>query len=740
VGSLSFDLARQSTLLLVPVAIIVAILAYRRTVPRVSGAARRTLTILRGLGLLLLLFGLCEPVVVFTSEEVARPVVALLVDASRSMEIADAPAEGAPPVSRRAAATRLVTEGGLEQELSRRYTVVPYLFGQETVAGTDWSADIGPAADGTDLAGALAVGRQAGAVDAIVLLTDGVRTAGGDPVSAARGLGRPVFTVGFGDPSPQRDLAVASVLASEVVYSGVPSPVVANLRGLGFRGAEVEVLLREGDRVLARETVRFPEGSEVAEVRFVPALDGDGLHRLTVAMPSMQGEITTENNAQSVAVKVLHKKIEVLLFFGRPEFDLAFMRRALAADEGIRVDAWFTDARGVLRRAAGAKAPPAAGVTEETLFAYDLVVIGNPSATVFQSLSPQLLGRFLERREGALLLLAGDQGLQGVPEPLWPHLPVARAERGPSLLAGPVVSRLTLEGENHPLTRLLSDAEENRALWASLPPLSGIANVGRPRPDAQVLASGTPPGAAAGGSDASRPLLVLSRRAGGRVLLAAGRGLWRWEFLTWGAGRSGDAPARLWASAVRWLVSREEFKRIEVRPETPAFRRGERVRFFARVLDESYRPVEGAGLRVTLSRSDDPAFTREVALSASGTPGEYRGAVTNLAPGLYRYRGEASRAGLSLGADKGDFVVSERSPEFEQTAMDQEILRAIADVSGGRFLPASEYRSGALGIELPDRKREVRREIPLWNHPALYLAIVGLFVTEWFLRKRRDLP
>jgi hypothetical protein len=71
--------------------------------------------------------------------------------------------------------------------------------------------------------------------------------------------------------------------------------------------------------------------------------------------------------------------------------------------------------------------------------------------------------------------------------------------------------------------------------------------------------------------------------------------------------------------------------------------------------------------------------------------------------------------------------------------MDEETLRGMASVSGGRYLHASEYRRGALGIEIPEGTRAVRREIALWNHPALYAGIVGLLVSEWFVRKRRGL-
>jgi len=748
VSGFALTLSGKAALFLVPLALLAAYFAYRRTTPAVAGPLRARLTALRAAALLLLVAALCEPVAVLTREVRGRPVVALLLDASRSMEIADVPAAGGSRGARRDAAIGLLEGGGLQSDLAERNTVVPFLFGGESVAGADSKTDLGGLADATDLAAALGGARQAGDVDAVVIVSDGVRTAGGDPVAAARAFGHPVFAIGVGDPAPAKDLAVTGILASEVVYAGVPSPIVATLRGRGLRGQRFEALLEENGAVLARDSVRFPEGSEVAEVRFRPSLDGEGVRRLTVRLPTLPDEATAENNAQSVAVKLLKKKIGVLVLFGRPEYDMAFVRRALAAEEGIEVDAWFADATGTLRKGAGAHAPPAGAISEEVLYRYDAVVLGAPSSAVFRQLSPRLLASFVERREGALVVIAGDQGFRGIPPEVWPLLPAAPpSERGAPLATRPVVAALSIEGEGHPLTRLLPEADANRALWRSLPPLAGVAALGEPRADAVILAYGRERAAAAPSADpaaetgvtSGAPLLLISRR-GGRALLVAGRGVWRWEFLTWGAGRSGDAPAHLWGNAIRWLVSRDEFKRTEVRPEAPSFRRGERVRFFARVLDENYRPVDDAALRVTLTRADDSTFSAEVSLASSGVPGEYRGAAADLAPGLYRFRGDASRQGLSLGSDKGEVVVSERSPEFEETTMDEATLRAMADASGGRYVSLADYKGGALGIDLPERTRDVRREIPLWNHPLLFLAMVGLFVTEWWVRKRRDLP
>lgn len=735
--------------ILIPFVLAAAFYAYHRTIPAVRGGARTLLTALRALALVLLLAAILEPVAVFTNQERSRPVVAVLVDASRSMQIADAggggsgaSGDGGAAVTRAAAARAVLRDAGLLASLERRYKVVPFLFGDGATQSADLDADLGARAEGTDIASALAGARQAGALDGVVVVSDGVRTSGADPVSAARELGKPVFAIGVGDPRPKKDLAVSGVLASDAVYAGTPSPVVATLRGLGMRGESVEVVLEENGTVLARQTVAFPEGSEIAETRFTPVFEREGIHRPVVRVPAAPGEVTIENNARDFALKVLKKKIEVLLLFGRPEHDLAFLRRALAAEEGIAVDAWFSDREGRLRKGGGERTPPAGALTEETLFAYDAVVIGALTPDLFRALPAALLRGYVERRAGSLVVLPGDAGFQALPRDLWAILPAAPspagAGTGASVAAGPLRVGLSLEGEHHPLTRLVPDVAANRAFWAGLPPLSGAALAGAPRPDADLLVTGARAPEEPGGPG-SAPILLLSNQDRARVLMVCGRGVWRWEFLTAGVGRSGEPVARLWGNAVRWLVSRDEFKRTEVRPEAPSYRRGQRVRFLARVLDDAYTPVDDATLRVTLTRPDDPAFSREISLSSSGSPGEYRGAVEDLAPGEYRYRAAADRSGIALGADDGEVVVTERSVEFEATAMDEETLRAMATVSGGRYVAAPDYSEDALGVELPESLREVKREIALWNHPILYVSIVGLFVAEWFLRKRRGL-
>src|SRR5207244_9007968 len=107
----------------------------------------------------------------------------------------------------------------------------------------------------------------------IVVLSDGGNNAGEDPVAAAgRAAERrvPVYTVGIGDPTPPRDLSVASLLVDDVVRKGDQVPVFVGLKHSGWGSHRTPLPGLSGrvsgttvQRVTARVTLR-EDGREVA--------------------------------------------------------------------------------------------------------------------------------------------------------------------------------------------------------------------------------------------------------------------------------------------------------------------------------------------------------------------------------------------------------------------------------------------------------------------------------------------
>ncbi len=167
-------------------------LAYARVAIRLTPRQRFTLTGLRALTLLLIVFFLLRPVVFVQATGARDGLVAVLVDVSRSMRLAD---EGSPRIEQ---ARELATT--LQKQISGDFRTELFSFG-ETLERTD-AARLSANARRSDLSGALAalVDRYRGQrLAGVVVLSDGGDTSTTE-AGTMESLGVPVFTVGVGRP------------------------------------------------------------------------------------------------------------------------------------------------------------------------------------------------------------------------------------------------------------------------------------------------------------------------------------------------------------------------------------------------------------------------------------------------------------------------------------------------------------------------------------------------------------
>ncbi|MBN1825579.1 MAG: hypothetical protein JW958_04870 [Candidatus Eisenbacteria bacterium] len=709
-------------------ALLAAVWAYRRTIPPVSAPVRRLLGALRFASTALLLALLFDPLLTVSREETLRPAVAVLLDRSASMGIVDG--EGGP---RRLAADRALREepAAVLEKLERRYEVVRYGF---SGALHPWEEE--GEGDATDLSRAVEEAVEAEwerGLDGIVLLSDGAVNAGRDPVRVAEEAGVPIFPIPIGDPEAVRDLSIRQALANRLVYANSRVAAEVTIRAQGFAGESVPVSIREGDREVARDTVRFEGRRETRTLTFRFPVTEEGIRRFRVEAPVSEGERVGENNHLDFTIEVVKERLRVLLFADRPGWDFAFLRRTLEKDANLSVYAFFQGLGGGPAPAdPGAPGNEPFPATEEELRRFDLVFLfGVPDAVRREW--GEALDRFVRVRGGGLVFLAVDPLRRGVPEPLASLLPVA-ASPGDLYQEGGFKPRITTEGVRHPILRIEPEDAENVARWEELPPLLGMNRLGPVRPGATPLA--VHPGLDVEGRPA--PLLVLGPAGKGRVLVVNGAGFWRWDFRMWGLGKSNRTYERLWSNALRWMVARGGFQNVTVRPEEMTVRRSETIDLRGLVLDESLSPVPDARLEVTV-HSDMGEPERFFLEPDPAEPGAYHRSIGPLPPGEYAYEAAAQKGGALLGKDEGAFSVSDFSPEFLDTERNDELLAAIARASGGRVLPVEELAEWGGDLSLPSRTRIARSEREIWNHPAVLILLVLLFGAEWFIRKRKGL-
>ncbi|HEV3139221.1 MAG TPA: hypothetical protein VGY57_01830, partial [Vicinamibacterales bacterium] len=532
--------------LLLAAAIAAAVFAeYRRPLAPLSRIQRGLLAALRALTLAALVAFLFRPIAMLPPAASRGAIVPVIVDASRSMRIADADGR-----SRTAAATTLLKQK-LMPALTSQFSPSVYRFGDTLAPITvdKLSAD----ARRTDLAGALTAVREryrGQRVAGIVVLSDGADTgeeaggAGRAGGGAAGWTGPPVFAIGVGSPDGPADREVLGITAGDprIDQSSIDLHVTASSSGFGRTPFQLQVLAN-GQSIETRRLVPTADGSPIDAVLTVsPNPSVPTVYTAQIAADD--AESVAENNQRSVLVSPSGRKRRVLVIEGAPGFEHSFMTRAWSADPGLEVDTVTRKGKNVdgqdtffVQAGAGRTASLTGGFPDarDKLYFYDAIVIANVESDFFTRAQLQSVADFVSERGGGLLVLGGrsfaQRGLAGTP--LEEVLPVELNDRRGGVLRAAMASggdlqphnkvTLTPEGEMHPVMRIGATPEETKKLWTAMPALAASAPLGGPRPGATVLALTAVPG---GGLHA---VVAVQRYGQGRSMIFAGEASWRWK-------------------------------------------------------------------------------------------------------------------------------------------------------------------------------------------------------------------
>jgi uncharacterized membrane protein len=705
---------------------------------------RALLTALRVAALALLVVCLLRPVLVLAAAAPRRNTVAVLIDDSRSMRLAD---WGGKP--RADAAARLfASDATLRRALDAQFAVRTYRF-SDVAARTDSVRGLTFAGDRTRVGVALDRVREeldGVPLAGVVVLTDGADGAPtplGDALLALRARGTPVFTVGVGAAAAERDVEVARVEAPRGVLQGSALPVQVVLTHRGLAGVTVPVTVEENGRIVARREVRLPEAGDALPVRLsVPALDA-GARRLTVRVPRQRDESVEENNERPLLVEVRDAPERVLYFEGEPRFEAKFLRRAVADDDRLQVTLLQRTAEGkYLRLGVPDSLALLSGfpTSRAELFAYRAIVIGSVEASAFTAEQLRLLSDFVAVRGGGLLFLGGrraftEGGYRGTPlEEVMPVvLEGARGVAADDELkpAVELAVRPTAAGATHAPLQLAGEEAASAARWAKLPPLTAVNTVRAVRPGATVLLTGTAPN---GGG--SRVVMAWQRYGRGKAAALAVQDSWLWQMHATIAPED-QSHETFWRQTLRWLAA-DVPAAVELTASIDRPAPGEAIALHALVRDSLYAPVNGA---TVVAEVTAPSGARsEVPLEWGVTrDGEYRGSFTASESGVHALRVLRRDGGRELASAPTYVEAAPSREEYFAAGLREELLRRLARETGGRYytpetagtLP-EDLRYARGGVTVAERKE-------LWDMPATFLLLGALLAGEWAFRRRRGL-
>ena len=724
-----------------------AFVEYRRPLSPLTPMQCGVLAGLRGLLLTALVLFLFRPILLLPPAGLRDAVVPILIDASRSMRLADADNQ-----TRLARAVGVV-KSDLLPALANRFTTEVFGVGE---ALTPASPDgLQSDASRTDLAGALAAAREryrGQRVAGIVVVSDGGDTGAGLPAGARGDLdgrakaGPPVYAIGVGSPDGPRDREIRGLVAGDPRLDNAKVDLHVTAISSGFGRSPFSLrLLANGQVLETRRIVPTADGSPIDEL-FSVSPDPVNPTVYTADVPGDSSESVVENNARSVLLSPPSRKRRMLALEGAPGFEHSFMTRAWAADSDLEVDSVTRKGKNsdgldtfFVQAGAGRASALTTGFPSrrELLYGYDALVVANFEADFFTRAQLAMMADFVSERGGGLLVLGGrsftQRGLSGTA--LEDVLPVEVNDRRGGLMrtaftpdeaARPEYNKvnLTPEGETHPIMRLGATPAETRKEWAALPALASSAPLGSPRPGATILAVTMSPG---GGV---HPVVAVQRYGQGRSMVFAGEAAWRWKMMVASTDRSYEF---FWRQAARWLASAAPDPVAITVPDAPE--PGETISIDVDARDASFAGVPDALVETTIAGPGGDAAPIKMR-HADPSSGRFTAAFRPDRAGLYRIRADARRGATALGTAERWMYVGGADREFADPRLNEGFLRRVARDSGGRYVRAGDAKQVATWLQTAAPLDAAPERRDLWHEPWAYALVLGLLSAEWILRRR----
>jgi uncharacterized membrane protein len=721
------------------VAVIVAVASYRTGGPRMRTRDRVVLSALRVAVVAVVAICLFRPVLVVKAAVEQQNFLAVLLDDSRSMQIADH--QEAP----RASFVRQefgAPDRGVMKTLSEKFMVRTFRFStaasrvdvEDELTFTGAQTRIGAALEGArqELAGLPLAG--------LVVVSDGADTAEdalGESLLALKSQGVPVFTVGVGQETLARDVQIGRVSTPRVALKGTTVMIDVIITQTGFSGEEITLDVEDEGRIVGSQKIKLPgDGSAAtARVRFTVDDQGPRVFRFRVA--PQQGELVTENNAREAMIDVRDRREKILYFEGEPRSEVGFIRRAVHADPNLNLVVLQRTADNKYLRL-GVDHPDelvaAFPKTREELFQYRGLILGSIEAGAFTGDQLRMIAEFVDRRGGGLLILGGarafsEGGYAGTAVADVLPLALDGSAREPQLAR--LAVRPTRAGAAHGVTQIDQTEAASAEKWAFLstlePRVTTLNAAAAIKPGATVLLTGT--------DEARRehPVLTVQRYGRGKAFAFTLQDSWLWQMHA-KIDVEDLTHEYFWRQLLRALVDGVP-DAVEPRSLTDRVEPGEPLTLRADVVDRDFVELNDATVMAHVSRPD--GSIADVPMQWTGErSGEYVATVASVGAGPYEARIDAIRGDTTIGTTVAHFRAAPGDAEYFDATMHAATLRRIADETGGKYYAATATQGLAEDLRYTGRGVTTVEERDLWHLPIVFVLLIGLLCAEWGYRRR----
>jgi hypothetical protein len=637
------------------------------------------LALLRFLSLFGIMLLLINPMITRNTLEIIKPILAVVVDNSSSIQTLDANKKALD------AFAKITASKGLKE----KFDIQSYRFDAEFEASTTFDFKGTQTNLGVISKGLKSVNRNT--IFPTILLTDGNQTSGNDYVYSFDPAAI-VFPIVLGDTTKVIDLKVSQINVNNYALYKNQFPVEVFLNYSGDKKVSAVFTIALGSAVLTKQSVSFSASKRTAILSVLLPANKMGSQLYKATITSVKKEKNTYNNTKKFAVEVIDQRTNIAVITAINHPDIGALKRAIESNSQRKVTIVRPKSINSLRD-------------------YNILILYQPTA-VFNSVfeGNKLAGiptfiitgtstdfAFLNRQQSSLMFKMSSQK--------------------ESYLA-----------RFNPQFNLF--ATDNIG-FENFPPLENAYGSITLKGNVSVLLSSK-----IRSMDTNSPLLAFAEIQGKRSAFLLGENLWKWRLKS---HLDTDSFAKFdvfMDKTIQYLASSSSKKALIVIHES-LYNSGDAIEITAQYFNKNYEFDEKARLTIIISNTETKQIKNYDLLKENNF---YKVNLDGLAAGAYDFSVTELNSNSSYSSH---FEILDFNKEKQFVNPDLEKLKQLAVQTQGtvyfpdqvnklidELIQEDAYKS----IE---KNRVIRSSLIDWT--SLLVLIISLLATEWFVRKYNGL-
>lgn len=654
--------------------------------------SRIVMASLRGVAMALLAFLLLAPMLKMIRKQTDKPVIIFSIDNSESI------ASGKDAAYYTRDYPRQLQK--VVNDLAKQYDVDAYLVGDENklvdnenvgVDFSDKSTNLSALFDDINL---LYSSRNVGAV---VMLTDGIYNIGSNPYYAAQKANFPVYTVGLGSDEQATDLFIADIVHNKEVLKGNRAPVEVKVQAGKLSGKTAKLTVSDDHGEVFSKTLQISGNQYFETVSFLVDAEKPGLKRFKVNLDELDGEITHKNNHAQFFIRVIESKDKIAVVYDAPHPDVAAIRSALELSDNYDVTVASVEEF---------KANPAD---------FGLIVLHQLPSQKHPASS--LLSQIRQSGVSALYIVGTQTDLSAF-NGLNTGLQITQSKN--------MTNNATASYNSNFM--LFSFSEEAQQLLPALPPLQTPFGTYKASVSSNLFMTQK-----ISGVETKYPLFLFNDVNGAKTGVVSGTGLWAWKVYDYVNNQNHDAFNEIVNKTALFLVAKNDKSPFRVR-HNAVFAENAPVEFSAELHNESGELLNTPDVKLTVKGSGDTAYDAQFSKQNNA----YYLNMGELPVGTYTWTAR-TQLGNKTYEKSGSFSVQEIFVETANLVADFDMLKSVAQTTGGKFFTRNELEKVVKEIKANENIKPVasyQKKYSMLLTSPWYLALIVLLLgIEWFLRK-----